>query len=51
MDKNQILDKSIKIVKTNRGGKITWHGPGQIICYLVINLNDRKKDIKHIFAA
>ncbi len=45
-NKNQILDKSIKIVKTNRGGKITWHGPGQIICYLVINLNDRKKDIR-----
>ena len=45
-NKNEIVDKSIKIVKTNRGGKITWHGPGQIICYLVINLNNRKKDIR-----
>ena len=43
---NEIIEKSIKIIKTNRGGKITWHGPGQIICYMVINLNKRKKDIR-----
>ena len=43
--KNEIIDKKIKIVKTNRGGKITWHGPGQKICYFVIDLNCRKKDI------
>ena len=41
-----IIEKSIKIYKTNRGGKITWHGPGQIICYMVIDLNKRKKDIR-----
>ena len=34
---NEILDKSIKIVNTNRGGKITYHGPGQLICYFVMN--------------
>ncbi len=45
-NENEILDKSINIVKTNRGGKITCHGPGQIICYFVINLNERKKDIR-----
>ena len=45
-NENDILDKSIKVVKTSRGGKITWHGPGQLICYLVINLNNRKKDIR-----
>ena len=43
---NEIIDKSIDLVKTSRGGKITWHGPGQLICYLVINLNKRKKDIR-----
>ena len=46
-NKSDILDKSIKIIKTSRGGKITWHGPGQMICYLVINLNNRKKDIRN----
>ena len=45
-NENDILDKSIKVVKTSRGGKITWHGPGQFVCYFVINLNNRKKDIR-----
>ena len=43
---NEILDKNIKIVKTSRGGKVTWHGPGQKICYFVVDLNRRKKDIR-----
>ena len=43
---NEILDKSIKMIKTNRGGKITYHGPGQLICYFVIDLKKRKKDIR-----
>ena len=41
----EILDKSIKIVNTNRGGKITYHGPGQLICYFVLDLR-KKKDIR-----
>ena len=44
--KEEILDKSIKIIKTSRGGKITWHGPGQLICYFVIDLSKRNKDIR-----
>ena len=43
---NEIIDKSIKIFKTNRGGKITYHGPGQLICYFVIDLKKGKKDIR-----
>ena len=43
---NEIIDKSIKIIKTNRGGKITYHGPGQLICYFVIDLKKGKKDIR-----
>ena len=45
-NKDEILDESIEIVKTNRGGKITYHGPGQLICYFVIDLKKRKKDIR-----
>ena len=45
-NENEIIDKSVKIVKTNRGGKITYHGPGQLICYFVIDLKERKKDIR-----
>ena len=44
----EILDKKIKIVKTNRGGKITLHSPGQKIVYFVLDLNKRKKDIKNL---
>tara|TARA_B100000427_G_scaffold325891_1_gene333553 strand:- start:10 stop:615 length:606 start_codon:yes stop_codon:yes gene_type:complete len=44
----EILDNSINIIKTNRGGKITLHNPGQLIVYFVINLNKRKKDIRNL---
>ncbi len=47
---SDILDKSIKILKTNRGGKITYHGPGQLICYFVIDLKRRKKDIRNFIS-
>tara|TARA_X000000368_G_C22791228_1_gene606029 strand:+ start:122 stop:751 length:630 start_codon:yes stop_codon:yes gene_type:complete len=44
--KSELLDKKIKLINTSRGGKITWHGPGQLICYFVIDLNNRDKDIR-----
>jgi lipoyl(octanoyl) transferase len=43
---NEIIDKTIKILKTNRGGKITYHGSGQLIFYFVIDLKKREKDIR-----
>ena len=45
-NENEILDKTVKIIKTKRGGKITYHGPGQLICYFVLDLKKRKKDIR-----
>ena len=50
-NKKEIIDKKIKIVKSNRGGKITLHNPGQKIIYFVINLNKRKKDIRKLINA
>jgi lipoyl(octanoyl) transferase len=47
-NKNEILDKDIEIIKTNRGGKITLHNPGQKIIYFVIDLNKRKRDIRKL---
>ena len=44
--KKEILDKSINIHETNRGGKITYHGPGQLMFYFVIDLRNKKKDIR-----
>ena len=50
-NKKEIIDKKIKIVKSNRGGKITLHNPGQKIIYFVLNLNNRKKDIRKLIKA
>jgi len=48
---NEILKKNqIRIIKTNRGGKTTYHGPGQRIVYFVINLNKRKRDIRQFIS-
>ena len=46
-NKSEILYKTnVPIINTNRGGKITYHGPGQRIIYLIIDLNNRKKDVR-----
>ena len=45
---NEILDKTINFIKTNRGGKITYHGPGQLVFYFVIDLNKRGKNIRKL---
>ena len=46
--KIDLLDKDLNIIKTNRGGKLTYHGPGQKVVYFVLNLNKREKDIKKL---
>ena len=43
-----LLDKNLKVIKTNRGGKHSYHGPGQKVVYFVLNLNKREKDIRKL---
>ena len=43
-----LLDKSLVVIKTNRGGKHTIHSPGQKVVYFVIDLNKREKNIKKL---
>ena len=43
-----LLDKNLNVIKTQRGGKHTYHGPGQKVVYFVLNLNKRKKDIRNL---
>ena len=45
-NEDELINKNISLIKTNRGGKITYHGPGQLICYFVIDLKKRHKDIR-----
>ena len=48
--KEIIKENNIQVLKTNRGGKTTYHGPGQRIVYLMINLNERKKDLRRFIS-
>jgi lipoyl(octanoyl) transferase len=45
-DKDLLIPNLFPVIETNRGGKFTYHGPGQKIVYFVINLNKREKEIK-----
>ena len=45
---NDLLDKSLKVINTKRGGKHTIHSPGQKIIYFVLDLNKRGKDIRKL---
>jgi lipoyl(octanoyl) transferase len=41
-----VLDPSVEVVRVNRGGDITCHGPGQLVGYPIINLGHRGKDLR-----
>ena len=45
-NKEIIKNTNTPIIKTNRGGKTTYHGPGQRIVYFLLDLNKRKKDVR-----
>ena len=44
-ENKDLIDKNLKVIKTNRGGKYTIHSPGQKVIYFVLNLNKREKEI------
>ena len=47
-ENKDLIDKNLKVIKTNRGGKYTIHSPGQKVIYFVLNLNKREKNIRKL---
>jgi len=41
-----LLDNRFPVINTGRGGEHTYHGPGQRVCYVMLNLNRRKPDVR-----
>ncbi|HEV3106206.1 MAG TPA: lipoyl(octanoyl) transferase LipB, partial [Trinickia sp.] len=44
-------DSAIPLVKVDRGGQITYHGPGQVVAYLLLDLRRRKLMVRELVAA
>lgn len=50
-DPAELLDPRFPVVQTGRGGRYTYHGPGQRIGYLILDLNRRGRDVRHFVHA
>jgi len=51
LNADQFKEVGIEVVKVDRGGRATFHGPGQIVAYPLIDLSRRKKDLRAYVAS
>ncbi len=45
LGEGEILDPAIEILDVERGGQITWHGPGQLVAYPILKLQGKGRDL------
>lgn len=46
-DRQELIDPRFEVVEAGRGGRYTYHGPGQRIAYVLLNLNQRGRDVRN----
>ena len=45
LDQDQLKQRNVTLFETNRGGKVTYHGLGQVVGYPIINLSPHREDV------
>jgi len=45
VDERVLRDKDIEVIDVDRGGDITFHGPGQLVLYLIVDLKTKRRDL------
>src|SRR5687767_10623494 len=45
LDEEQLRQRNVTLFETNRGGKVTYHGVGQVVGYPIVNLSPDREDV------
>lgn len=49
VERDLLREKEILIYEVERGGDVTWHGPGQMVCYPIFELKNQDQNLHHLY--